>query len=73
MSTLFLTRKQLEELTGLVQPAAQIRWLQKNGVRHYIRADGHPRVPLTAIDREPAAAGAGTRIGPDLDAVRLRH
>lgn len=44
MSTEFLTPADLEELTGLRQGAAQIRWLRKAGVKVYKRADGKPRV-----------------------------
>jgi hypothetical protein len=68
MDPLFLTPEQLQELTGYVQPAAQIRWLRKSGIQHYIRADGHPVVPLAALNpREPPAKA---RVGPDLDAIR---
>lgn len=67
----FLAPKQIEELTGYVQHAAQIRWLRTNGVVHYVRADGRPVVPLSALEqRQPAVP---TRAGPDLDAVRVRH
>jgi hypothetical protein len=60
-----LTKQQLEELTGYRQKAAQVRWLQQNGIRHYIRADGHPNVPESAVD-----APESKRAGPNLDAVR---
>jgi len=50
MSDSFLTADELEDLTGLVQPAAQVRWLLKNDVHHYVRADGRVRVPRKAID-----------------------
>ena len=68
MDPIFLAPEQLEELTGYVQPAAQIRWLRTNGVQHYVRADGRPVVPLSALDsREPPAKA---RVGPDFDAIR---
>ena len=41
----FLTDEQVVDMTGLRQSAAQIRWLTQNGVKHWIRADGKPRVP----------------------------
>lgn len=44
---MFLTAAQLEELTGYIQPAAQIRWLRKSGVAHYVRSDGKPRALKT--------------------------
>lgn len=51
---MFLSADQLHELTGLTQSAAQVRWLRKNGIRHYIRADGRPSVPADAFTK-PAA------------------
>ncbi len=48
MSDLFLTPDQLHDLTGYVQAAAQIRWLRKNGIAHYVRADGRPMVTVAA-------------------------
>lgn len=60
-----LTPKELEELTGYRQKTAQVRWLQKNGVLHYVRADGHPNVPDSAL-----GAPTPPRSGPKLDAVR---
>lgn len=62
---LLLTSQQIEQLTGYKQKAAQVRWLQKNGLRHYVRADGHPNVPASALD-----APKTERVGPNLDAVR---
>lgn len=61
-----LTAIELEELTGYRQKTAQVRWLQENGVLHYVRADGHPNVPDSALTAPPVA----TRVGPKLDAVR---
>lgn len=61
-----LTPAQLVELTGYRQKSAQVRWLRENGVLHYVRADGHPNVPESALEapREPS------RRGPNLAAVR---
>lgn len=60
-----LSDESLEQLTGYRQKAAQIRWLQQNGVRHYVRADGRAVVTETALD-----APVANRRGPNLDAVR---
>lgn len=50
---MFLTPQQLYELTALTQGAAQIRWLRKNGIDHFVRADGKPRVlPAALLGRE---------------------
>lgn len=70
---MFLTVAQLQELTGYVQPAAQVRWLQKNGLRHFVRADGHPRVPAAAVTDPPAGRLTKAVFSPDFDAVRVRN
>jgi hypothetical protein len=69
---LFLSDEQLADLTGYARPSAQVRWLQRNGVTHYVRADGRPRVPVTAIIAPLAGASPATpaSAGPNLDAVR---
>lgn len=40
----YLTRQQLRRLTGYTQRKRQIEWLEKNGIKHFIRADGELRV-----------------------------
>jgi hypothetical protein len=65
---MFLTPAQLEDLTGYTQPAAQVRWLRKNGVTHYVRADGHPRVPVSAFQAQERVPQ-----GPNFEALRVRH
>lgn len=68
---MFLTDEQLADLTGLKQPAAQIRWLQRNGVDHYVRADGKPRVLMSALRRNAAeVTGAAS---PNFEALIARH
>lgn len=62
---LLLTEQEIQRLTGYKQKAAQVRWLQSNGVRHYVRADGRPNVPSSALDLPKE-----TRAKPNLDAVR---
>lgn len=56
---MFLTAADLETLTGYVQPAAQLRWLTRNGVRHWVARTGRPVVPRSAVDgsRQPAESG----------------
>jgi hypothetical protein len=61
----FLTASELCELTGKRQPAAQRRVLAANGLRFFIRGDGHNSVP-----RDQLEAPQGRRpAGPDLDAL----
>jgi hypothetical protein len=55
----FLTAEQVAELTGRKQPAAQRRWLDRNGVRYFVRADGRPAVREADLegDRPPRPSG----------------
>jgi hypothetical protein len=46
----FLTPDEIRELTGYRQHAAQIRWLQREGIRHWVNANGRPVVPLSSIN-----------------------
>lgn len=56
--SLFLTREQIDELTGCKRKAAQAQWLRANRIKHWINAAGWPVVPRSAIDAAPAAAQA---------------
>lgn len=42
---MFLSRIDIERLTGYRRPTRQISWLRRNGLRFFIGADGYPRVP----------------------------
>lgn len=46
----FLTDPELEFYTGYTQPAAQVRFLRKWGVRHVVSASGRPRVTWEAVN-----------------------
>jgi hypothetical protein len=39
-----LTKDELEQLSGLTQPAAQVKWLKTQGINHFVRNDGRPSV-----------------------------
>ena len=41
---MFLTPDELVTLTGYKRPADQVRWLERNGVPHWINAQGRPVV-----------------------------
>jgi hypothetical protein len=49
----FLTAQELQELTGKKQPAAQRRVLIQNGLRFFVRADGHNSVPRDQVLGDP--------------------
>jgi len=66
---MFLTADNIENLTGYVQAAAQIKWLRKNGITHFVRGDGRPVVPTNAFASEKID-GATT---PNFTALRGRH
>jgi hypothetical protein len=66
----FLNPDQLAELTGLRQSAAQLRWLRKNGITHYVRADGRPIVVRSAIESSSNTfISSSNTLGPDFDAL----
>jgi hypothetical protein len=67
---LFLTPEQVQELTGYRQFRAQIRWLQQAGLRHWVRADGRPVVPVAAIEQLAAPDKEDRGPGPDFSQVR---
>lgn len=67
---MFLSSDDITILTGYVQPAAQIRWLQRFGIRHFVRADGRPIVMRTALEE---AAPERRPSAPNFDAMRTRH
>lgn len=63
--TTFLTEPELLELTGKKQPAAQRRVLAANGLRFFIRGDGHNSVPRDQLQ----ARQSPRPTGPDLEAL----
>ena len=46
---MFMTRADLQELTGYQRPAAMMRWLALHGYPFAVGADGWPRVMLDAV------------------------
>lgn len=55
-TAIFLSTGELYELTGYRLAAYQVRWLQRQGITHWVRADGKPVVPRSALEGRPAAA-----------------
>jgi len=49
MSSLFLTKDELRELTGYQIPSAQKRWLTRKKLTYITGADGMPRVLRQAL------------------------
>lgn len=46
----FLSNEELVTLTGYKVAAYQIRWLAREGIRHWVNRAGRPVVPISAID-----------------------
>ena len=68
---LFLSGDDVRQLTGCRQKAAQRRWLTRNGIPFFVRADGAPSVvqdSLRAIIARPSARPRAS--GFDLAALK---
>ena len=69
IKSLCLSRFEVTELSGLKQPAAQIRWLRREGFQFRVAADGRPRVLRAAIVNALGGTEAQPRqlrrVGPD--------
>jgi hypothetical protein len=62
-----LTEEDVRALTGYVQPAAQVRWLQRTGFRHEL--DGRGRVLILRSWLDGSAQVPGRRT-PNFAAIR---
>lgn len=58
---MFLTREEIEDLTGRARPTAQIRWLRANGFEVLERADGMPIVLRAALMARMGVAARNRR------------
>lgn len=65
----FLTPAELEDLTGLKQPAAQARWLRKEKIRVRRRADGALRVLWDDVKARPREAAPIGRTQPNFEVL----
>ena len=65
----WLSDDELKELTGYVQPARQVRWLEQNRIKHYISRLKKVRVPPEAIAGIKIAQSE-KRTEPDFTKVR---
>jgi uncharacterized protein (DUF1778 family) len=68
---LYLTAREVRELSGYQMKSQQVMWLRKNGIHHYVRADGRPIVPLGATDPPKPGEPGPEKFKPDFDAVRV--
>ena len=56
---MFLTAKELRELTGYLKPAYQRRWLAANGLSFDVRRDGRPVVSRSYYESRHTPKKAG--------------
>ena len=67
---MFLTRKQLRNMTGFKSYASQRRWLADNGYSFDVRSDGRPNVlHQQVIERQCKGVEARPKSTPNLDAL----
>jgi pyruvate/2-oxoglutarate dehydrogenase complex dihydrolipoamide dehydrogenase (E3) component len=55
MTDIVLKREEICDLTGYQRPSKQIQWLREWGIRHFVAADGHPRVLRADLELPHAA------------------
>lgn len=65
---MFLTRAELERLTGYQRPSAQVRWLRRHGWRITVNALGEPIVALGEFNRR-MVGGVSARQEPNWGAL----
>jgi hypothetical protein len=64
---LWMTHDEVCHMTGRERPKAQIRWLERNGVDYFVRADKKIAVARDAAKR---VKGRLDRPGPKWEALR---
>lgn len=71
---MFLTEQQVIELTGFIRPSKQIAWLQREGFKFRVAADGHPRVLRDHVFKQLGGnvvdIASRRRTTPDFSALR---
>ena len=66
---MFLTNKQIKQLTGYQKPALQRQWLVDNGYSFDVRADGRPVVSQAHYESRHGTISARRASVPDLAAL----
>lgn len=65
---MFLTRAEIQTLTGLKRPTAQIRWLRTQGYRFNVNALGDPVIAIAEANRK-LVGGSRTNGKPNWEAL----
>ena len=63
---LTLSCDEIREITGKRRKSAQVRALRDMGLRHWVRPDGKPVVPVSALDGKDRKE---QEVKPDFDAL----
>lgn len=67
---MFLSKEELEQLTGYKKPSLQRRWLVNNGYGFDVRADGRAAVLKEQVHQQQSNGERKRRVsGPNLDAL----
>lgn len=66
----FLSRDQLEKLTGYKRPSSMERWLAERQWMYEIGADGYPRVLERYFEKRMMGFYTETPTEPDIEALR---
>jgi hypothetical protein len=67
---MFLTPNEICELTGYVRASAQRRWLTRQGIRFWVRADGKPAV---VVDQVIQKSSVPQKWQPDLSVMEHKR
>ena len=65
-SLLILAAEELQEITGRKRYSAQVRALREMGIRHWVRPDGKPVVPVSEFEGK---ARKDQEVTPDFEAL----
>ncbi|RFA31314.1 hypothetical protein CAI21_01410 [Alkalilimnicola ehrlichii] len=67
--SLFLSDDELYQLTARKRQSAQIRWLERNGVKFTLNAEGRPRILRSHIEKVLGGDARPTRTQPNVKAL----
>jgi len=67
---MFVDREDLEQLTGYVRRAEQVKWLRANGIAFRVNRRGDPMVLVSELERSMSSREA--RQGDDLNWEALK-
>ena len=66
---MFLTPKQVEELTDIARSKGQIQWLSDHGIPFMVGKSGKPKVLTAEIERRRLGSRTKKKVSPRLDLV----